>query len=819
VLRRIALKLANEGLTVLFTSELPRGIDPIDFCADVEAVLHQCGGRLVIICVDNAASVLETLHYLCTHLQDAGQTVIIIAAERAARWRAAMGPEEGVGIKRRFPSERQLKVTLTSLNSSEVSDLITALKTAEVSERVVQMDASSLQEEFNRRFRGDLLVTLHEVITGQEFDQIIQEEEREFRVHYPHHMLAYRITAALHQFGLEIPKSLLARLAGGTGDLQAEASFAELIGESKEDRLLLPSRLSDRIATRHEVVARAVYTGLPEKEQEVLLKGIVEGIDPNDTNEVHTVAVLLVSADLRRELWSLPFTSELYMAALKHLPAHPKLFHAALIYVASRGDIDAARQVFQNTPAEHRTPAIIQDFARAEQREGNFAEARSLYRSALGFSGQQIDTQADSANLLSALAQRTVDVKLLTEYALFEHHMVAESTYPSALLRTAVKASVADAHLYHVLGRILARQTDVSGAIAVYSEAEQRFPESAPFSRLAIAHLQPTPEARAKALKAAVEEGVADAALYTEYALLLRSLRRIKEAGGMFERGLKADPTDAPLYQAYALMEKELGQIPKARELFERGLKADPTNAYLYLAYAEMEAEQKHWRRGLSLLQRGIAATSGQNAPLFQVLGRILAWLYRFDQAEDAFRQGLTVDPFHAPIFQEWAFVKARAGDKEGVGSILREGCAKCPDDLLLHITFAQFLVSADRRGEAEPFMKRALELCGKDQRKRQETERRILQQPFRVNKLPDFHFVSLDQEGMIEQLVPIHPREKAPYGFIRNSKGDRLYFRLPKDKVLPYQENDRVFYDLREFPDRETNRFIATNVEVADEG
>ena len=816
VLRRVALELARDGLTVLFTLQLPRGLNPIELHNEVDAILRRCGGRTVGICVDNAASALEALHYLCAHLQEAGQAVALIAADRAARWRAAMSLGEGFGIQERFPSERQLKLTLTSLRRPEVSNLIAALKRAEVSERIVQMDANVLQEEFISRFRGDLVVTLHEMIEGQDFDRIIRGEESEFRAHYPRHRLAYAITATIHQFGLEMPQSLLARLAGGGSDLQAEASFAELVAESKEDRLLLASRLLGRIATRHEVVAKAVYEGLPEGEQQVLFKGIVEGVDPANTVEVATVAALLISPDLRRELWSLPFAGKLYMAALKRLPAHPKLFHAALLYVTGRGDIDAARQVFQSTPMEYRTPAIIQDLGRAEQRKGNFAEARSLYRSGLGLSGQQVNTQTDFANLQSTLAQGIADVKLLTEYALFEYHAAPESTYPSALLRIAVEAGIDDAYLHHVLGRILTRQRDISGAISVYSEAEQRFPKSAVFFRLAVAELQPTPEVRAEFFRTAVEEGVADAALYTGYALLLKSMGQIREAREIFECGLQADPTDAPLYQAYALMEKGLGRITESRDLFERGLKADPTNAHLYLAYAEMEAKQKRWRRGLILLQRGIAATGGQNAPLFQVLGRVLAWLYRFDQAEAAFHQGLAIDPTHAPIFQEWAFVKSRKGEKQGVESVLREGCAKCPDDLLLCMTLAQFLVSSGRRDEAEPFMKRSLELCGKDRLRREKTQRYILQQPFRMGKPPTFHFVSLDQEGTIEQLVLIHPDGKAPYGFIMTPKGDRFYFYLPKDKVLPYGENDRVLYDLIEFPNRQTNRLAAIDVEVA---
>ena len=98
-------------------------------------------------------------------------------------------------------------------------------------------------------------------------------------------------------------------------------------------------------------------------------------------------------------------------------------------------------------------------------------------------------------------------------------------------------------------------------------------------------------------------------------------------------------------------MEKELRQFDKARDLFERGIKADPTNAHLYLSSAEMEYKEGYLRRGLSIVQRGITATKSRDAPLFQIFGRILSRLSRFDQAEKAFRLGLSADPKHAHIY------------------------------------------------------------------------------------------------------------------------------------------------------------------------
>ena len=744
---------------------------------------------------------------------------------------------------------------------------------------------------------------------------------------------------------------------------------------------MLPS--NNFLATRHEIVARAVYLGLPDTEQEVIFKRIIENIDNENEDEVNTIMTLLTSSDIRREFWHLPFVKQIYMVALEHLPKHSNLYHNAMIYAVRRGDIDSARQIFHSTPIEYRSPAIIQDIAHTEKRINNFIEARNIYRSAFGRSDQQLDIQSDTTAIFCPIDKGTVDTKLLTQYSLFKHNADHKSTYPLDLLHIAIDNNFDDAHIHHVLGRILSKQNNIPVAISIYSEAEQRFPESVSFFRLAKANIQPTLEARTEVLKGSIEENVGDATIFTEYALLLKSLRKNKEAQeifeqgiktdpndpflyqtyaqmlkqlsrfdearGLFERGLKADPTHAPLYNAYALMEKELSRFDearglferglkadptnahlynayalmeqelrrfdkarelferglkadptdaplynayalmeqelrrfdkarelferglkadpthahlynayalmeqelrqfdkarelferglkadptnahlynayalmeqelrrfdkarelferglkadpthahlynayalmeqelrrfdKARELFERGLKADPTNAHLYLSFADMEYKEGYLRRCLSIVEGGITATRSRNAPLFQMFGRILSKLSRFDQAEKAFRLGLSADPNHAHIFHQWAIVKSKQGDKEGTESVLKEGCSKCPNDLYLIRTMAQFLVSKDVREEAEPFIKDAFRICGEDQLKRRKTEQQIYT-PFRIDKPIDFQFVSQDQEGKIQKIVH---REKNHFGFILTSKGESFYFNIPKER------------------------------------
>ena len=123
----------------------------------------------------------------------------------------------------------------------------------------------------------------------------------------------------------------------------------------------------------------------------------------------------------------------------------------------------------------------------------------------------------------------------------------------------------------------------------------------------------------------------------------------------------------------------------------------------------------------------------------------------------------------------------------------------------------AQFLVSKDVREEAEPFIKDAFRICGEDQLKRRKTEQQIYT-PFRIDKPIDFQFVSQDQEGKIQKIVH---REKNHFGFILTSKGESFYFNIPKERFESYQDNDRVLFDLIEYPNRKTNRLVAINIEL----
>ena len=92
------------------------------------------------------------------------------------------------------------------------------------------LSEEDLKGEFRERFRGDLLVTLHEVIAGQKFDDIVRGEEEEFRRQHRNFQFVYALTAAFHQFGVPVPETLLARMAGvRDGDLTSELGFRDVL--------------------------------------------------------------------------------------------------------------------------------------------------------------------------------------------------------------------------------------------------------------------------------------------------------------------------------------------------------------------------------------------------------------------------------------------------------------------------------------------------------------------------------------------------------------------------------------------------------------
>ena len=301
-LRRVAFEASERGL-VMFAPELPRATDAVQLAEETIQIARRRRGRRVMVAIDNGAAVLEQLIFLGQRLQDEAVDVVLVVAERLARWRDAEDDLKARGVSR-IPATKLERLVLPVLDEHELRDLIKRLKYFRVSERVQDLSEEDLKGEFRERFRGDLLVTLHEVIAGQKVDDIVRGEEEEFRRQHRNFQFVYALTAAFHQFGVPVPETLLARMAGvRDGDLTSELGFRDVLKPSAEARSL--TKVGSGWATRHEIVAKSIFRGLEREFGKRVLLGAVAKLDRENPDEVTAVMTVLVSPQTRREIWGL----------------------------------------------------------------------------------------------------------------------------------------------------------------------------------------------------------------------------------------------------------------------------------------------------------------------------------------------------------------------------------------------------------------------------------------------------------------------------------------------------------------------------------
>ena len=691
-LRRVAFEASERGGLVIFSPRLAHAVDARQLQEEIIQIVRRRRGRKVMIVIDNGAVVLEQLTLLGQRLRDEAASVVLVVAERRARWRDAQDD-----LKARFvseiPSTSEEHLVLPALDENELQSLVERLKHFRVSNRVHALPKEKLQEEFRRRFRGDLLVTLHELIDGQKFDNIVRGEEEEFRKQHPSFPFVYALTAAFHQFGVPVPETLLARTAGVLqGDLSKELKFQDMLERSEQARLLAKTKWG--WVTRHEVVAKSVFNGLGKDFAKAALLGVVTSLNPEASDEVNAVMSVLASPQTRRE------------------------FRRSLEY--ARDIYDAALNVISSAP-------FCQAYALLEKEQGDYEKAR----------------------------------------ALFERSIRADPTHAPS---------------YQTYALMEKEQGDYKKARALFERAIKADPTHAPS--------------------------------YQAYALMEKEQGDYKKARALFERAIKADPTHTPSYQAYALMEKEQGDYKNARSLFRRAIEADPTHAYLYLGWADMEGGRRHWRLAEAILMQGHQRGAGPSPPMLQYRGLMLSKLERFDEALRCFEEGLDIDPSHAPIFQELAKLFAKLGDLEKVEAILRNGCAKCPNDRSLSGTLAKLLLTTGRADEGNSWATQSLSNC-QSAVELEQTRAFIFGGPLRLGSPKSYHFIKRDVEGIVFRLFTSPDR---PFGFIEATDGARYYFSLNANQAADFCEGSHVRFDVIEYSDREDNRLKAKFVEIMPE-
>ncbi len=285
-----------------------------------------------------------------------------------------------------------------------------------------------------------------------------------------------------------------------------------------------------------------------------------------------------------------------------------------------------------------RAAAKGQNDAAVLKEAGDYFASTQQIKEALPFYLRVLELQPDDANVREKLAtgfvltnQRARAVETLE--AIIQEH--PEKYQPYELL----------AQLHDDEARALLRDNQTDPANAEFKKAAQNYEQSllinpnhaATYLRLAELLLAPLKQSeRAVSILTEGRRRYPDAPEFAYYlAIALRESKKAKEAVVMFEEALneaqnaEADFLKPRFYVEYGAAAEEAGLYDKAAELFHRAIAMDPANAaepYNYLGY--MWAEQNS----------------------------------HLDEAEDAIKRALQLDPDNGAYLDSMAWVQYRQG-------------------------------------------------------------------------------------------------------------------------------------------------------------
>ncbi|MGW7361254.1 tetratricopeptide repeat protein [Streptomyces sp. NPDC054802] len=114
-------------------------------------------------------------------------------------------------------------------------------------------------------------------------------------------------------------------------------------------------------------------------------------------------------------------------------------------------------------------------------------------------------------------------------------------------------------------------------------------------------------------------------------------------AARTFRRALELDPDNKLAWYNLGVIAQRDGRTADAREAYDKALKIDPTYASALFNEAVL-LESSDPDQAVALLKRAVAADPKASTAYLR-LGRALAKKGRDDEAEDAFRRAVAIDP------------------------------------------------------------------------------------------------------------------------------------------------------------------------------
>lgn len=183
------------------------------------------------------------------------------------------------------------------------------------------------------------------------------------------------------------------------------------------------------------------------------------------------------------------------------------------------------------------------------------------------------------------------------------------------------------------------------------------------------------------------------------------------EAIEMLERSCLADPANADHANALGAALAQAGLPDRARTAWQRSVSLDPAHAEAWRNWGLLEAEAGGWEPAVQALARAVVLEP--DALASYRLGVALARLGRIDEAAEAYRRAVALDPSLPEAWNNLGHVTAQQGRPEDALAPLNEALKRRPDYVEARYNLGVTLQSLGRIDEARVAYQTVLAAAG----------------------------------------------------------------------------------------------------------
>ncbi len=359
--------------------------------------------------------------------------------------------------------------------------------------------------------------------------------------------------------------------------------------------------------------------------------------------------------------------TQLLKSSIAVRPIAPAYVSLALVE-EEQNNVDEAKRLFELALAvDVQHGAAYNAYGMMEARRGDIAAARRVYERGLA--------NSPSASVWHGYGQLEL-----------KHGNNVERA--CELFRIGTERATEDtSFVWHSWGTLELSRKRVGAAREVFAEALKRYPRN---SRLLVGAALSAAvgcsvavranETEARALfKRAVAADPTHAHAWQGWAVFELRFERFDAAEALFQRGLRLCPTHGALWQAWGVLQSELDNFTRARKIFKRGIQATSGgNVHLYQAWACMEVRCGNLNKARELLDAAISVDK-HHGPVWTAYGLLEARHGTRQEARKYFRKGLELVPDHAPLYRVFGETEVRLGNYDFARKLFEDGLKKDP--------------------------------------------------------------------------------------------------------------------------------------------